>query len=68
MQWVWGEVVNIDLKNNEIIVKHLDYEDSQEKEITISVDSGTVYEGIKSLEEVKLQDSLSIDYAVNKDG
>ena len=30
VQWVWGEVANIDLKNNLIIVKYLDYEDSQE--------------------------------------
>lgn len=68
MQWVWGEVVNIDSKNNEVILKYLDYEDNQEKEIAITIDSGTVYDNIKSLEELKPHDSLSVDYMINKDG
>jgi hypothetical protein len=68
MQWVWGEVVNIDLKNNAIMVKFLDYENNQEKEISIGVDSGTVYENIKTLDEIKPQDFLSIDYIIAQDG
>ena len=68
IQWVLGEVVNIDLKNNLIVVKYLDYEDNQEKEMSISVDAATTYESIKSLGEIKLQDFLSIDYAVAADG
>lgn len=68
VQWVWGEVVSIDTKNNLIIIKHLDYEDNQEKEVSIAVDSGTVYENIKSLDEIKPKDFLSIDYVINQDG
>jgi hypothetical protein len=68
MQWVWGEVANIDIINNVIILKYLDYEDNQDKEISIGVDSGTVYENIKSLDEIKPQDFLSIDYVIAQDG
>jgi hypothetical protein len=68
VQWFWGEVVSIDLKNNVVIIKHLDHEDNQEKESPISVDSGTVCENFKSLEEIKPLDFLSIDYVINSDG
>jgi len=68
IQWVWGEVLNIDTVNKIIIVKYLDYEDNQEKEVSIGVDLNTAYENIKSLEEIKQQDFLNIDYVVNSDG
>lgn len=67
LQWVLGEVINVDLKDNLINVKCLDPEDSQEKEMSIGVDSGTTYEGVKSLDEIKPQDLLSIDYAITQD-
>lgn len=68
VQWLSGEVANIDLKNNTIFVKYLDYEDNQWKEISMSVDSGTTYENIKSLDEIKPEDFLSIDYVTAPDG
>ncbi len=68
VQWVWGEVINVDSKNGTLSAKYLDYEDSREKDIAFSVDSNTVYEGIKSLEDVKLKDFLSIDYIITEDG
>ncbi len=68
IQWVLGEVVNVDLKSNVIMVKYLDYEDNQEKEMSITVDAATTYESIKSLGEIKLQDFLSIDYVIAADG
>ena len=68
VQWVWGETVNVDTKNNLILLKYLDYEDSNEKDISLTVDAETSYENAKSLEELKPQDFLSIDYVITPDG
>jgi hypothetical protein len=68
MQWVWGEVVNLDPQNKMVLVKYLDYETDQEKEMTISVDEKTTYENIKSIEELKQNDAVSVDYIVAADG
>lgn len=67
-QWLWGGVVSVDVQNNELLVKYLDYETDQEKEITISVDDKTTYENIGSLIEIKPQDTVSIDYLVSAEG
>jgi len=67
-QWVWGEVSRVDPEKNEVVVKYLDYETDQEKEITLGVDEKTTYENIKSLAEIKPKDTLSIDYVVTSDG
>jgi len=68
VQWALGEVVNVDLGNNVINARYLDPEDNQMKDISLNVDSGTTYEGVKSLEEIKVMDSLSIDYLTTQDG
>lgn len=67
MQWVWGEVVLADAPNKTITVKYLDYETDQEKEMPVLVDDKTVYDNLKSLDEVKPKDTLSIDYIVTPD-
>ena len=67
-QWIWGEVVSIDAATKKILVKYLDYETDTEKEININADDKTTYENIKSVDEIKPQDTLSIDYIVNPDG
>ena len=63
MQWVWGEVVSLDSQAKTIILKYLDYETDQEKELTLVSDEKTTYENIKSFDEIKVKDILSIDYA-----
>jgi hypothetical protein len=68
MQWLWGEVSNVDLQNKTILVKYLDYETDQEKEISITIDDKTNYENIKSIDELKAKDTVSIDYIVSLDG
>lgn len=68
IEWLWGEVVSLDAANKLLTVKYLDYETDQEKEINITVDEQTVYENAKSLEEIKPQDALSIDYIVSPEG
>jgi len=67
-QWVWGEIVSVDAAKNELVIKYLDYETDQEKEMAIGVDDKTAYENAKSLADVKSKDTLSIDYIVTADG
>lgn len=67
-QWLWGEVESIDPQKNEILVKYLDYETDQEKEVKISIDDKTTYENVTSLLEIKPQDTVSIDYIISMDG
>jgi len=67
-QWIWGEVVSVDTAAKKVLVKYLDYETDTEKEINIDVDDKTTYENVKSVDEIKPQDTLSIDYIINPDG
>ena len=67
MQWVWGEVVSVDTTSKSITVKCLDYETDQEKEMTVNVDDKTVYDNVKSIDEIKPNDTLSIDYIISAD-
>ncbi len=67
-QWIWGEVVSIDAATKNILVKYLDYETDTEKEININADDKTTYENVKSVDEIKPQDTLSIDYIISLDG
>ncbi len=67
VEWVWGEVVSLDAQNKTFVVKYLDYENDQEREMTLNVDEKTSYENIKSIDEIKPKDTLSIDYTVTAD-
>ncbi len=68
MQWAWGEVVSVDSANKTITVKSLDYETDQEKEISVTIDEKTTFENVKSLDEIKALDAISIDYTIDADG
>jgi len=67
MQWAWGEVTNLDKQANTITLKYLDYEADQEKEMVLVVDEKTTFENIKDFNELKLKDTLSIDYMIGVD-
>lgn len=67
-QWIYGDVINLDPQNKTILVKTLDYETDQEKEISIAADEKTEFENIKSLDEIKPDDTVSVDYIVTADG
>ena len=66
--WAWGEVTNLDAQAKTLILKYLDYETDQEKELVLAVDEKTVFENINSLGEIKIKDTLSIDYTIGADG
>lgn len=68
IQWVWAEVVSVDAQKNEIAVKYFDYEVDEEKNMVISVDNKTTYENINSISELKLGNSLSIDFVAGPEG
>lgn len=68
MQWVWGEVVNLDGAGKTITLKYLDYETDQEKDILLAVDEKTTFDNIKNLDEIKPKDTLSIDYTITSGG
>ena len=67
-QWAWGEVVNLDSAGKIITLKYLDYETDQEKDILLAVDEKTTFENVKNFDEIKVKDTLSIDYVVTPDG
>ncbi|MDD5464798.1 MAG: hypothetical protein PHP73_00380 [Candidatus Omnitrophica bacterium] len=67
-QWAWGEVTNLDAQAKTLTLKCLDYETDQEKNIVLTVDEKTGFENIKSFDEIKINDTLSIDYTVGSDG
>jgi hypothetical protein len=60
-QWIWGEVASLDAPAKTIVVKYLDYESDQEKELTLQVDDKTTYENVKSMDEIKVKDPLSYE-------
>ena len=66
MQWAWGEVTNLDNQANTVTLKYLDYEADQEKDLILVVDEKTTFENIKDFNELKLKDTLSIDYMVGE--
>ena len=68
VQWIWGEAVSVGSQNKTVLVKYLDYETDQEKEITLGVDDKTIYENIKSIEAIQPKDVLSVDYIVSPEG
>ncbi len=66
-QWVWGEVTNLDNQAKTLTLKYLDYETDQEKELVLNIDEKTTYENIKSFDEIKVKDALSVDYVTGLD-
>lgn len=67
-QWLWGEVVAVNVQSKTIQVKYLDYDTDIEKELVLTVDGQTKYENAKGLDEIKPQDTISVDYLVSADG
>lgn len=67
VQWLWGEVVSLDTAKGEVVVRFLDYETEQEKEVSIAADEKTTFENVNSLAQIKIADTVSVDYIVDKD-
>ena len=67
-EWLYGEVVSVDAAGKNILVRYLDYNTDIEKQDVVFVDDKTLLEGVRSLQDVKPQDTLSIDYVVDAAG
>jgi len=66
-RWAWGAVINLDIEAKTVTIKYLDYETDQEKDLLLVIDDKTAFENVKGLEEIKTNDTLSVDYAVGPD-
>jgi hypothetical protein len=67
ISWVWGEVKSVDGAASTLTVTYMDYQTNEEKELSLTTDSQTEFEGVKDLSEIKTGNTSSIDYIV-KDG
>lgn len=67
MQWLWGEVKSVDAVNKELTVNYLDYESDAEKEVKILTDDKTNFENTKALADIKVKDTVSVDYVLTPD-
>ena len=63
-----GPLVNIDPANKIILVKDFNYETEEFSELAISIDEKTTLENFKSIDELKQDDELTVDYIVRADG
>jgi hypothetical protein len=67
-QWVWGEIISLDPQNKEATINYFDYETDTEKELKLTVNETTRYENVASLNDLKLHDTISVDYILGADG
>jgi hypothetical protein len=67
-EWLYGEINSVDIAAKTLAMTYLDYDTDIEKQVTVSIDAKTIFENVKSLEEIKPQDMVSIDYVVGADG
>ncbi|OGX46055.1 MAG: hypothetical protein A3G38_03945 [Omnitrophica WOR_2 bacterium RIFCSPLOWO2_12_FULL_51_8] len=67
-QWQYVEIISVDPQKKEILVKYIDYETDDVKEMTLSVDDKTIYENVISLSEIKPLDTAGVDYIVTPEG
>ena len=68
LQWLWGEVVSVDVGKKEIVIKYPDYDTQQDKQMTVVATDNTVYENVASLVDLKPTDMVSIDYRIDQAG
>ena len=66
IEWLWGEVASLGAAS--LTIRYLDYEDGTQKQMVIRVNEETVYENVSSLEDIRIGDTLSIDYVRDKQG
>ncbi|MFA5100667.1 MAG: hypothetical protein WC547_07285 [Candidatus Omnitrophota bacterium] len=67
-QWLWGEVEAVNVQAKTVQVKYLDYDMDIEKELVITVDDKTKFENAKGLEDIKVEDTVSVDYLSDSGG
>jgi len=66
-EWIYGEVNSVDIAGKFLTLTYLDYDTDIEKQAAIYCSGNTVFENVKSLEEIKPQDMVSVDYIIGAD-
>ncbi len=67
VSWVWGEVKAVDATASAFTINYMDYQTDEEKDLVLTNDAETKFDNIGSLADIKVGDTVSVDYAV-KDG
>jgi hypothetical protein len=63
-RWLLGDVISLDLENNQLTVGYIDYNTNEGKEVTFAIDAQTRYENVNKLEDIKVGDVVVIDYRI----
>ena len=66
-QWVWGTVEAVGPQARTLVIKHIEYETSEEVTKTLNVDEKTVFQGVVGLAELEAGMHVTIDYK-DRDG
>ena len=66
--WLWGDVVSLDTAAGKLVLKYIDYESDNEKEVSVYASAETTYENVSALAEIKPEDTVSVDYITAADG
>ncbi|RKY33094.1 MAG: hypothetical protein DRP74_00890 [Candidatus Omnitrophota bacterium] len=66
--WLWGEILAVNPEKKELKIKYLDYDSYNEKETLVIINEDTTYENVNSFDEIKPQDTISLDYITDSSG
>lgn len=67
VSWVWGEVKNMDYSSSSFTILYMDYQTDDERELTLTVNQDTKFEGISDFNSLKAHDTAGIDYLTEGD-
>ena len=67
ISWVWGEVKNVDYISSKFNILYMDYQTDDEKELVLTVNQDTKFEGINDFNSLKAGDTVGIDYLSDAD-
>ena len=62
ISWVWGEVKNVDSLSSRFNILYMDYQTDDEKELVLTVNQDTKFEGAQDLNSLKAGDTVGVDY------
>ncbi|MDD5348186.1 MAG: hypothetical protein PHT59_06205 [Candidatus Omnitrophica bacterium] len=67
-EWLYGEIAAVNVGDKSFQVKYIDFDKDIEKQATIYADKQTVFSGVASLDDLKLQDIVNVDYVIDPQG
>lgn len=67
VSWVWGEVKSVDYSSSSLTILYMDYQTDDERELALTVNQDTKFEGISDFNSLKAGDTAGIDYVTDID-